>query len=88
MIEFLGYFFLAFITLALIGMFGKLILFSLVFLFVGYSIANSKLEIEPKTTDLQITTVPEDSKRKEYIAECMRYGIQKVKCENIWDDKN
>jgi hypothetical protein len=49
----------------------------------------------PATTPAQPVTVlppvakqePVNSARDNYVKECQRYGIDKTRCENIWDDK-
>ena len=92
--EILGYCFLIFTAFVIISSFSKHFLSGIIVLFVCFACYQNggirqyigKAEHQlVKTVETVKEISQEEVKRAEYIAECMRYGFEKDKCETIWD---
>ena len=87
------------LIVVVLGLFWRIILIGFLMLFSVYVLANHQspipVAIKPKeqivkTEIVKIQTPPPivDSKRSEYVSDCISYGFEKLWCENNWDGKN
>jgi hypothetical protein len=86
------------LIIVVLGLFWRIIMIGFLMLFSVYVLANHQspipVAIKPKeqivkTEIVKIQTPPPivDSKRSEYVSDCVSYGFEKSWCEDNWDDK-